>query len=87
MINFLIGSRGAAINLEARSLSAKNLMRRCAVIKASEFSMELFQKALRNGLSAILIILPATLDEITDDDLQVKLVPIQFLTPYKLIFT
>lgn len=81
LIDFFIGSRGAAINLEARSLSAKNLMRRCAVIKASEFSIDLFQKALQNGLSAILIILPASLDEITDYDLQVKLVSIQYLTP------
>lgn len=64
------GSRSAAINLEARSFTSENLIRRCAVVRASEFSIEQLQIALKNGLSALLIIIPKDLDSIKDEDLQ-----------------
>ena len=39
------GSRGAAINLEARSLSSENLIRKCAVVRALELSIDHLNKA------------------------------------------
>ncbi|XP_057307318.1 BOS complex subunit ncln-like [Hydractinia symbiolongicarpus] len=64
------GSRGAAINLEARSLSSENLIRRCAVVRATELSMEQLQKAIEDGLSALLILIPPHLDRISLDELK-----------------
>lgn len=64
------GSRGAAINLEARSLSSENLIRRCAVVRASELSIGHLQKAVSDGLSALLILLPVNYEKLLEDQQQ-----------------
>lgn len=64
------GSRSAAVNLEARSLTAENLVRRCAVVRASDLTINQLQKAIQDGLSAVLILLPRDLQEITGDSLE-----------------
>lgn len=60
------GSRSATINLEARSLKSENLLRRCAIVRASEFSVDNLMKAVEGGLSGLLILIPVDLDTIID---------------------
>jgi len=64
------GSRGAAINLEARALSSENLIRRCAVVRASELTIEHLQKAVSDGLSALLILIPVNYDKLNEEQQQ-----------------
>jgi hypothetical protein len=64
------GARGAAINLEARSLSSENLIRRCAVVRALELSIDQLQKAVNDGLSALLILLPVNFDKLDEESKQ-----------------
>lgn len=58
------GSRSALINLEARSLSAENLIRRCAVVKIKQLDTNQLKTAITNGLSGLLILLPSDLDSV-----------------------
>lgn len=64
------GSRAAAINLEARSISAENLIRRCAVVRGTEINIDLINKAINDGLSGLLILIPSTLEKLPLDVLQ-----------------
>lgn len=58
-----LGSRSATVNLEARSLSAANLIRKCAVVKISDLSLEQLKDAIADGLSGLLILLPKNIDQ------------------------
>ena len=53
-------------------MTAENLVRRCAVVRASDLTINQLQKAIQDGLSAVLILLPRDLQEITGDSLEVR---------------
>ena len=73
-MNIIIGSRSAAINLEARSILADNLIRRCAVVRGVKVNMDGINKAINDGLSGLLILIPKALGSITPEALQVIVV-------------
>lgn len=56
------GSRAAALNLEARSILADNLIRRCAVVRGIDANIEIINKAINDGLSGLLILIPTDLN-------------------------
>jgi hypothetical protein len=60
------GSRSATVNLEARSLKSENLLRRCAIARANDFSVDNLMKAIEEGLSGLLILIPVDLDAMVD---------------------
>lgn len=66
-----IGSRTAAINLEARSILADNLIRRCAVVRGVKVNIDIVNKAINDGLSGLLILIPKVVTSISPEDLQV----------------
>lgn len=69
---FPIGSRAAAINLEARSILADNLIRRCAVVRGIKVNIDIINKAINDGLSGLLILIPKELSSISEENLQVS---------------
>ncbi|XP_047139555.1 BOS complex subunit ncln isoform X1 [Hydra vulgaris] len=64
------GSRSASINLEARSLISDNLIRRCAVVRIAQLQIDQLQKAISDGLSALLILLPANIEKVSNATLE-----------------
>jgi len=64
------GSRAAAINLEARSILADNLIRRCAVVRGIKVNIDIINKAINDGLSGLLILIPKELSSISEENLQ-----------------
>lgn len=64
------GSRTAAINLEARSILADNLIRRCAVVRGVKVNIDIVNKAINDGLSGLLILIPKVVTSISPEDLQ-----------------
>nr|CAG4642367.1 EOG090X02MW [Evadne anonyx] len=61
------GSRSSALNFEARSIDTKLPARKCVMLVINEFSVSRFRELVNEGVGAILIIIPADLDSITED--------------------
>ena len=67
----MLGSRAAAINLEARSILADNLIRRCAVVRGVDVNIDVINKAINDGLSGLLILIPTDFNAMSIEALQV----------------
>ena len=63
----LLGSRSSILNYEARSMDTKLPARKCVILMINEFSVSRFRELVNEGVGAILIIIPADLDSITED--------------------
>jgi len=61
------GSRSSVLNYEARSIDTKLPARKCIILMINEFSVSRFRELVNEGVGAILIIIPADLDSITED--------------------
>ena len=61
------GSRSSLLNFEARSVDTKLPARKCIILMINEFSISRFRELVNEGVGAVLIIIPADLDSISDD--------------------
>ncbi|CAD5118444.1 DgyrCDS7151 [Dimorphilus gyrociliatus] len=66
--NTVYGSRGALVNVEARSIDARMLTRRCVLAKLAEVTAEKIRDMLTQNAAGIMIILPAKLWEMGKED-------------------
>ncbi|CAG0897859.1 unnamed protein product [Darwinula stevensoni] len=71
------GSRNAPVSMEARTLAAKNVMRKCVVARWTEIlqegGLELWRRLHSLGVGALLIILPQNMSSFTSSELEVSL--------------
>lgn len=74
MFSFFLGSRAAAINLEARSITSENLIRRCAIVRGTDLNIDVLLTAIKNGLSGLLILIPQNLEKLPENitDVSIK---------------
>ncbi|XP_029469518.1 nicalin isoform X2 [Rhinatrema bivittatum] len=61
------GTRNAVLNMEARTVEADILSRRCVMMRLLDFSYEKYQKVLRQSAGAVVIILPANMSTVPQD--------------------
>lgn len=61
------GTRNAVLNMEARTVDADVLSRRCVLMRLLDFSYEHYQKALRQSAGAVVIILPRAMAAVPQD--------------------
>lgn len=63
------GSRSAAVNLEARSLTGWGTSRHCVIVKLQDLTIDHFRN-IRTKAGALLIVLPYDLSELNSDEKQ-----------------
>ncbi|XP_028828881.1 nicalin isoform X3 [Denticeps clupeoides] len=64
------GCRGAIVVAEARSSDDHSLMRRCVIMKLTDFTAEHYQDALSQNAAAVLILLPKNISSVPADVVQ-----------------
>ncbi|KAK7081998.1 hypothetical protein SK128_007587 [Halocaridina rubra] len=67
-----IGSRSSLVNLEARTLDAPSLARRCVLARLADLTPSLYQQLISQGAAALVVLLPSNLLVLSDE--QQKLV-------------
>ena len=58
VIYWVIGSRSAVVNMDARGAGSLMLNRKCVLMKWTDLSIEVFKDVLQRGAGALLILLP-----------------------------
>ncbi|XP_066960699.1 BOS complex subunit NCLN [Macrobrachium rosenbergii] len=66
------GSRSSLVNVEARTLDAPSLARRCVLARLTDLTPSLYQQLISQGAAALLVLLPSNLLGLSED--QQKLV-------------
>lgn len=61
------GSRSSLVNVEARSLDAGSVARRCVIARLVDLTPSHYHRVVSQGAAALLILLPANLTALTED--------------------
>lgn len=64
------GSRSSLVNVEARSLDATSVARRCVLARLADLTPTHYQRVVSQGAAALLILLPANLTAFAEDQRQ-----------------
>ena len=70
------GCRNALVNVEARSIDARVYTRRCVISRLSELTVDKFKEMVNQNAGALLVLLPAQLNNLSQQDKQVSLLNI-----------
>lgn len=65
------GSRSSLVNVEARSLDATSVARRCVLARLADLTPTHYHRLVSQGAAALLILLPANLTVLSQDESQV----------------
>lgn len=65
------GSRSSLVNVEARSLDAGSVARRCVLTRLVDLTPSHYHRVVSQGAAALLILLPINLSALTEDHKQV----------------
>lgn len=69
---YILGSRSAIVNMEARGEGASLLNRKCVVLRWAELSYESFMEIVERGAGSILILLPSDINSVDEELINVS---------------